>query len=300
MSRQVFPYRRPQNDEVSADGWSVRLDGEGRGPLPSFIPDWDYQYDLHLEREVRIDVDAVRRSTGLPVEAELTLVVVWSSSGSGLRVRAHRVTLPAVGATVVPVSFTVHGRESGGVLVLDTQLVLTSRVNTMSLWTAGRAGSILWRDEAQVRLQGDDSQFPMSVVDFKLAGYPDDAPWLLSIGPDPRAAAMGAMVLLVNSGTPSVLEAMKRADQPTPADRPVHSALRADVVRLLVEHAVRNPELREDWRYEPDTLGHLLLGIVHTYFPDTSLEGLRKLYENDPSLFSARVQSAVRLFAKES
>ncbi|MFI9326178.1 hypothetical protein ACIGZJ_01385 [Kitasatospora sp. NPDC052868] len=300
MNREVFPYRRPRGGDVSADGWLVRLDGDGRGPLPSSIPDWDYQYDLRLEREVRIDVDAVRQSTGLPDAARLAVAVVWSSSGSGLRVRAHHCVLPVGGVVTVPIALTVRGRESGGMLALETQLVLASRLDDADPLTARRAGSLLWRDETQVRLEGDDSQFPMSVLDFKEAGYPEDAPWLLMVGQDVASAAMGALVLLVNSRTPLVLEAMKRAGRPAAADRLIHSAVQADVTRLLVEHAIRNPEIQDDARFEPDTLGHLLLGTVHTRLPGMSMRGLRELHEGDPSLFSARLQSAVQLFAKES
>ncbi|MFC9326777.1 hypothetical protein [Kitasatospora sp. NPDC057015] len=299
-ARQVHPYRRPRAGDIGAEGWMVRLDGEGRSPLPPYVPGWDYQFDLRLEREVRIDVDAVRESVGLPADARLALAVVWSSSGSGLRVRAEHVPLPAHGALTVPIAFTVRGRDSGGVLTLDTQLVLAARVPDAAPLTARRAGSVLWRDEAQVRLQGDDSQFPMTVVDFEAQGYPADAPWYLSVGPDPAAAAMGAMVLLVNSRVPLVLEAMQRAGQPSVADRLIHAAVQADVVRLLIEHAVRNPELQDDAQYESETLGHLLLGIVRTRFPETSLDGLRRLHESEPSLFSARVQGAVGLFAKDS
>ncbi|MFB7616002.1 hypothetical protein [Kitasatospora sp. NPDC056181] len=298
--RQIHPYRRPRDGDVHADDWTVRLDGGGRGPLPPYVPGWDYQFDLRLEREVRVDVDAVRDSAGLPADARLALAVVWSSSGSGLRVRAEHVVLPAHGSLTVPVAFTVRGRDSGGVLTLDTQLVLAARIPDAPPLTARRAGSVLWGDEARVRLQGDDSQFPMTVVDFEAQGYPADAPWFLSVGPDPTAAAMGAMVLLVNSRVPVVIEAMQRAGQPSVSDRLIHAAVQADVVRLLIEHAVRNPEIQDDSRYEPDTLGHLLLGVVHTRFPESSLHGLRRLHENDPSLFSARVQGAVGLFAKES
>ncbi|WP_344336410.1 hypothetical protein [Kitasatospora putterlickiae] len=249
---------------------------------------------------MRIDVDAVRASTGLPATAPLALAVIWHSSGSGLRVRAQHTVLPFGGVVDVPIACTVKGRESGGTLTLDTQLVLAARVDDAGPLTARRAGSVLWRDEAQVRLQGDDSQFPISVVDFKEAGYPEDAPWLLAVEPDPEAAVMGAMVLLVNSGTPQVLDAMQRAGHPGTADRLIHSAVQTDVVRLLVEHAVRMPDLQDDSRYEQDTLGHLLMGIVHTRLPGTTLHALRRLYENDPALFSARIHSAARLFEKES
>ena len=300
MNRRVYPYRRPHPDAVTAGGWLLKSD-EGEGvPLPPSIVDWDYQRDLDFECTVEVDLDELRTTTALPPEAELALTVVWSSSGSGLRVLAANRPLQGAGSRSVHLAFTVLGRDSGGVLSIDTQLVLAKHSDGSDPTAPHRAGSILWQRGAQVRLQGDASQFPMAVVDFKVAGYPEDAPWYLDIGPNLEAATMGAVLLLVNSRTTVVLDAVRKAEKATYAERLIHSALRQDVVRLMIEHAVGNEDLDDDSELETDTLGHMLRGVVRTHLPDMTLTALRTMRRGDPSLFSARVQSAVGLFAKES
>lgn len=140
----------------------------------------------------------------------------------------------------------------------------------------------------------------MAVVDFAEAGYPEDAPWYLDIGLNLDAATMGAVLLLVNSRTTLVLDAMRKAEKATHAERLIQSALRQDVVRLMIEHAVGNEDLGDESTFEPDTLGHMLLGAVRAHLPDKTLASLRLMRRSDPSYFSARVQSAVGLFAKET
>ncbi|MFE2722852.1 hypothetical protein [Kitasatospora sp. NPDC059327] len=285
---------------MTTDGWLLKQeDGEGV-PLPPSVVDWDYQRDLELECTVEVDLDTVRESAALPPDAELALTTVWSSSGSGLRMLAAEERLTGEGRRSVHLAFTALGRDSGGVLSIDTQMILTKHLDNPDPTGPRRAGSILWQHRKQVRLQGDASQFPMAVVDFAEAGYPEEAPWYLDIGPNLEAATMGAVLLLVNSRTTIVLDAMRRAEKATHAERLIQSALRQDVVRLMIEHAVGNEDLDDESTFEPDTLGHMLLGAVRTHLPDTTLASLRLMRRSDPSYFSASVQSAVGLFAKDS
>lgn len=300
MNRRAYPYRRAAAGSVTMAEWSLKSEEGEAVPLPAFIPDWDFQKDLSLETVVGVDLDAVRASAALPDEAEVALSVIWSSTGSGLRRLADRVPLNGGGTRSAQLSFTVAGSDSGGVLSVETQLVLVKALENPIPAGPRRAGSVLWRHEAKVRLQGDASQFPMAVVDFKKAGYPENAPWYLDIGPNLEAATMGAVVLLVNSGTPTVLNALRRADRASYAERLIQSAMRQDVVRLMVERAVADDELTDDSRFEPDTLGHMLLGLLRTFLPGTSLTSLRMTRLTDPALFSAKIQHAVGLFSKET
>jgi hypothetical protein len=90
-------------------------------------------------------------------------------------------------------------------------------------------------------------------------------------------------VLLVNSGTPTVLNALRRAEKASYAERLIQSAVRQDVVRLMIERAVTDEELTDASRFEPDTLGHTLLGLLHTFLPGTSLTSLRMTRRTDPA-----------------
>ncbi|MFD3939040.1 hypothetical protein ACFWSF_13225 [Streptomyces sp. NPDC058611] len=288
------------SESVSMTDWSLKSEDGGAVPLPSSIPDWDFQRDLAFETVLDVDLDAVRASTSLPAESELALTAVWSASGSGIRRLADQVSVHGTGSRSVQLAFMVAGRDSGGTLSVETQLVLAKGIDNPDPTGPRRAGSILWRHEVRVRLQGDASQFPMAVVDFKAAGYPENAPWYLDINPNLEAATMGAVVLLVNSNTPVVLNALRKADKASYAERLIQSTLRQDVVRLMVEHAVSDDELEDDSAFEPDTLGHMLLGLIRTYLPGMSLASLRTMRRSDPALLSARVQHAVGLFQKES
>lgn len=127
MTLRALPYRVPPESAVTAAGWRLVL-GEDEIPLPEALPDWDYQMDLHLRRRVSVDLTGVRTQSGLADDTPLMLSVVWRSSGSNLSGPARHARLRVAGGTEdVNLDFRLRGADLGGLLVLDTVLVLADR-----------------------------------------------------------------------------------------------------------------------------------------------------------------------------
>jgi hypothetical protein len=295
MSRQAPPYRVAAPGSVVTGPWQLLLD-EVPVPLPESLDDWDYRMDLPLRQSVAVDVDLVRQATGLPPSAKLTLALVWTAAGSGLKAAGARISLPESGVADVELDVVLPGSQLGGRLELDTTLALAEYCDAGALASARRAGSVLWADQYSTRLQGDAPLFPMAVVDFSKTQYPEDAGWHVEIGGDLETATMGALLLLVNERKQVLVDAMRNAGKPRAVDRVVLSTVHADVARTLVEYALREPDFALDTDYGDESMGSTLQTLAARLFPGQSMNHLRRRQEQSPAAFATELQHAVRIF----
>ncbi|WP_208606404.1 hypothetical protein [Streptomyces silaceus] len=294
MSRLALPYRSPATSCVRAEPWRLVLDG-ATTELPESLDFWDYRMDVELSRTVHVDLSAARAGAGLPDDAVLTLAAVWTASGSNLRGPVQRVPLTGDGVRTVELHAVLPGAQLGGVLSLETVLVLSRTAGTAAPFAPRRAGSLLWDDIAALRLQGDAPLFPMTVIDFSHTSFRDGAAWHLQLGSDLDAAAMGSMLLLVNEKAEEVSTAFARAARPGPVDRVVLSMVYSDCARIMVEHALLKEEFVDDADFPEDSLGTTLVNLFHRLFPGRTIQDLRQLRQNSPSLFASELQAATRI-----
>ncbi|MEU8414882.1 hypothetical protein [Amycolatopsis japonica] len=295
MSRRAFPYRTPPEDVVKAEEWTLRID-DGQIDLPESLPDWDYQMQLDLRRTVRIDLDLLQSSTGLPTTASLALVVVWAATGSSLRAPATRVPLTGTGIRSLDLAIDLDGRNLGGLLTLDTILVLADFCSDGTPAAPRRAGSVLWSDRHEVRLQGDAPQFPIAIVDFAKTSFPEEAAWHVQVVGNLETATMGALLLLVNEKNAVAVKAFQNAAAPRPIDRVILSAVYADVARTMIEHALLSPDFDHEVDFDDESLGATLQNLINRLFPNVTIDHLRRRREQSPGLFSSEVQAAVKIF----
>lgn len=295
MTRRVLPYRAPTEDVVAPGPWRLVIE-DGEVALPEALPDWDYQMDVHVRRSLHVDLDRVRQQTGLSAHAALMLSVVWTATGSNLSGPAKHVRLSEAGTRAVEVDVLLRGADLGGLLLLDTSLVLAERINDARPSSPRRAGSVLWSDREALRLQGDAPQFPMAVIDFARTSFPADAAWHLQISGGLESATMGALLLLVNEQNTVTATAFQNAGKPRPVDRIVLSAVYADAARVMVEHALAHEEFIEDADFPDGSLGATLLSLFDQLFPGQSITDIRLRHRQSPALFSSDLQAAVKIF----
>ncbi|MEJ1195839.1 MULTISPECIES: hypothetical protein [unclassified Streptomyces] len=295
MTRRVLPYRTPAEDVISVGQWRLVVE-DGEVPLPGALADWDYQMDLHVRRTVRVDADRARKETGLPADAALMLSAAWTATGSNLSGPAQQVRLTETAVTSVELDFRLLGADLGGLLRLDTALLLAERRSDVRPSSPRRAGSVLWSDRAVVRLQGDAPQFPMAVIDFSLTSFPDNAAWHLQISGGLESATMGSLLLLVNERNTVTTAAFQNAARPRPIDRVVLSAVYADAARVMIEHALSREDFAEDAHFPDGSLGATLLSLFEQLFPAQPIADVRLRRSQSPALFASDLQAAVKIF----
>ncbi|MET9520905.1 hypothetical protein [Streptomyces coeruleorubidus] len=295
MTRRVLPYRVPAEDVVTAEPWRLVVE-DGEVALPEALPDWDYQMDLHVRRTVHIDLERARQESGLRMDAALMLSAVWTATGSNLSGPAQHLRLAEGGTTTINFDFRLLGADLGGLLLLDTALLLAEHRSDARPFAPRRAGSVLWSDREAVRLQGDAPQFPMAVIDFARTSFPDNAAWHLQISGGLESATMGSLLLLVNEQNTVTTTAFQNAAKPRPVDRIVLSAVYADAARIMVEHALNHEDFTEDAGFPDESLGATLLSLFDQLFPGQSITDIRLRQRQSPALFASDLQAAVKIF----
>jgi hypothetical protein len=268
---------------------------------PSSLPDWDYHTNLRLRRRLSIDVVACRQAARLADTVPLALSVRWNAVPSLLRGSAAWVPLQD-NTHDYAIDVDIAGERLGGVVRLETMVVLAGSGEPGPA-RAYLAGSSLWNDSFEIRLQGNAPLFPMALVPFSESSLPSKAGWFLELGSDFHATALGAIQLLVNQDHPMVAAAIGRAGSPTEIDRAVLSALRSDIARTMIERALGDDTFEMTENFDKDTLGSILQGLIRTYMStylvDDDLTEIRRIRANDPPRFAAIVQAATGFLAGE-
>lgn len=296
--KAVPPYRCPDEGSVRPGPWTLRT-GDVRNALPDVIATWDYQATLHLERRIEVDIEKVLEQTGLGEHAPLALGVLWTANPSALRGAPARVPLRGRSGDVeVVVTASLDGRLLGGTLEIETALFLERALEKSPRPRAWRAGSVLWRDTAKCRLQGDAPLFPIAVVDFSALGHDPRAPWFVEVGNDLDALALSSVQLLVNTRAEEVVEALENAADPSDHHAAVLSAMYYDTGRTLLESALSREDLQPGRDFEEETLGDVLSGLLVQLFPRYDLTALRRLRGQDPPRWASEVAAALALFSK--
>lgn len=295
MSRRALPYRVPSEDVVVAGPW-ILVTEDGEITKPEALPDWDYQTNLHFRRTVRVDQDGARSQSGLPADTAIVLVAVWTATGSNLSGPARHVRLSGGGTITVDLDVQLRGADLGGMLLLDTALVLGERRSDARPSSPRRAGSVLWSDRETLRLQGDAPQFPMAVIDFANTSFPEKAAWHLQISGSLESATMGSLLLLVNEQNTVTATAFQNAGKPRSVDRIVLSAVYADTARTMIEHALSLDDFADDADFPDGSLGATLISLFDQLFPGRSITDVRLRQRQSPSLFVSDLQAAVKIF----
>ncbi|MEV5541774.1 hypothetical protein AB0L13_33520 [Saccharopolyspora shandongensis] len=264
--------------------------------MPEFLEDWDYRMDLRLRRSIHIEAARARAEAGLPSNAALALSVVWTSTGSNLRAPAQHIRIDDTDSGSVQLEFELRGSDLGGTLVLDISLVLAEALLNGRPAAPHRAGSVLWSDRHSMRLQGDSAQFPVSIIDFAKTSFPDGAAWHLQVPENLERATMGSLLLLVNERNVATASAFQNAGNPRQIDSAILSAVRADAVRTMIEHALRDDDFHDEASFPDDTWGATLSGLFSQIFPGRSIKEMRLQFTHSPNIFASELQAPMNLF----
>jgi hypothetical protein len=295
---QVLPYLVPRRDRVQPGPWRMRveaLEAEAR----ELLHYWDPSMPLHLLRRLRVDISGVREDCGLAEGDRLRASIVWQSPGTTLRGCGDCVDLEEDSALGdVDLTLQLEGVRLADRIRVETQLVLARPATGQLALAPRRAGSILWRDETTVQLEGSASRFPMEWADFRDAGWlPADAGWYLDWDRDDlNRPFLGGVRLFVNSAHETVRRAAG-ATHPLPTERPIRDAMRWDVGRTLILGALANEDFVNDpRRYSEGSTGKVICNIIGASFPGESLESLRSRWRAEPFQFDCYLQDRLGLF----
>jgi hypothetical protein len=263
---------------------------------------------MRFQRRVEVDVPALIGECGLSINDRLGLNVRYWPATSLIRRTALHVGLVACdassGRSANVLDIEVSGADLAAVLTVETTLVLLEQsMDGDGNFVARRAGSILWRDEMSVRLEGAAGLLPVAPVSFKDQGLPEQAAWYISVDSSEwSSAAMGNLLILLNDDNAAVRRSVAAPDEPDSAV--LLDALTVDVVCDLVGRALLDEEFpvvasAGERRSELSTAA-LVRSLVVSFLSlpaeslETAFKRLRDEWQRDPSKVRARAQGNLR------
>ena len=149
--------------------------------------------------------------------------------------------------------------------------------------TAGSVLLVELRDrETKITLEGESARFPTEVISFdELPIAEPDALWYLEYDPsDLEQSPLLALRLYVNSKHPAVERSLHPDDE---IGELVRSTLHWDVARIMIDRALNNDDLIEQWDAFPEeSLGQMLQELIQRSWPGETAESLRARRLADP------------------
>jgi hypothetical protein len=300
MGTRAYPYRVAV-EHITTTPWVSLDDGAAVG---EHLESWDYGSVMRLQREVVLDAAAVLSECGLPPTARLALNVRYWPVTSLIRRTATHLLLgepDAAGAARAVIAVEVPGADLAAAVVLETTLVLAAvPADAVEPFVARRPGSVLWRQETTVGLEGTAGLLPVAPVSFKEQGLPELAAWYVGLdSTEWMSAAMGNLLVLLNDDNPAVRSAVERPDDSE--STVILQALTVDVVCDLVGRALTDEEFPTEQvttaRESEVSTAALVQGLIRGFLgmPGETLEAamnrLRDEWHRDPSRVRARAQS---------
>ena len=286
----VPPYLTADPAAIRLQPWHRVIDGASV-PLPEILDGWDYATDLHLVRDVAVDLDRVRESTELPTDVPIGWVVTWRAAESKLT-GATQVQPVASGS--VSVTALIPGAELGARVHISTQLVLTEERTTSEPGTAIHAGSVLHDDTRPLTLLGDLAQFPIAVVDFAAARLDPDASIVVELDSDPGTPVLAGVQLLLNVRDQELVDAASSASSSDPLRLLLTSQIGEHVTRELISYATRHSDELLATPWEAGSIGAACLGLVDRIEHVDGLVALATMEQERPGLLQSVVAGEAR------
>lgn len=257
----VRPYAVPTAPRVTFKGWL----SDDNVPLEDWIEGWDPQSDIVLLQTIDLDVQGILADSGLSSDVKLKLTVSCTSTDTGMT----EVLQTRLASSHQIVQVTLPGGRIGGALKIRTTVSLAARNDDPRSGIVVKAGSILAEHVHVLRLAGDASMFPISVVDFAGTSIGPFASWHLQTSNELDLPFLGTFLLLINERDKELLKAIA-AKKPTSTQLALIASVEFEVAEIMLELALISAVDNDLASFAPDSIGN----VYHRYVQMASSHGV--------------------------
>lgn len=289
MTRGLPPFLQVEEGFEPGE-WTVDYLAQTAQPL-TLIPEWDCSTPIKVHASVNVtDRAALFASAGLDTSDRIGLIIEARSSSVARNHVSTPLDINRDGQFTTCIS--IDPNHTGGKATFRRQLILLERQSEGRLG-ARRPGSIIWEDEepTPLILEADYPRFPAEQVDFGMEGLDPRGLCVLRVDDDDlHANFVGVARLVLNSEHP-VVQAATSGEEGAGPNLGL-AMIQHEAARALIQRALDNMDLRSGQTdFDEGTIGHTLLGVVGSAFPDHAVADVRVLRDVHPEKFVAAVQA---------
>lgn len=294
---KTFPYVLPQPEHIRTIEWLQRT-GDEDVPLQEILLHWDPGTVLQLSVKGEANVVGIRNDCRLAPDDPLRVAILWHSLGTNLRGCGSYVDLGGTHSSVpFNLTLTLPGELLADRVRVEVQLILAGPGKSSFQLSPRRPGTILWREEKMIILEGLGSRFPIELIDFAESSWlPEHASWFLDWDDsDLEQMALRSMRLFLNARNARVRRA---ATESLPIDETIREIIQFDVGRTMIIGTLENEAFAQnpDYPYVDGSVGSYARRLIRTLFPNENWEGIMHLYRQNRSRFECELQARFRLF----
>lgn len=293
---KAFPYDLSLPEHIRATEWRQQVDDEDV-PLQEILLHWDPGTTLHLSVTIEADLDGIRNDCRLAPGDLLRAVIVWHSHGTNLRGRGSYIDIDsAISSHSINLTLALPGELLADRVRVEAQLILAGPGKSSLKLAPRRPGSVLWREEKTIILEGLGSRFPVELIDFAQSSWlPENASWFLDWDDtDFEQIALRSMQLFINARNVRVRRAVVEL---LDSDEVIRDIIRFDVGRTMIIGALENEAfVQNPDSYLDGSVGSYARRLIRTMFPNESWEGIIHSYRQNQSRFECELQARFRLF----
>lgn len=284
----AVPYLQPPQSAVEPGPWT----GPTGNPLEHTLEHWDPFTVVTLARVLTVDTDVVREACRLGADATFAVTVSWWSSTTRLSGGPAPTELSDLSGMVsVDLEQSLPGDRIGGRVDLRTRLVLRHPGREPSVISPSEPGTVLWRDQTAVTVEGAAARFPVTALDFTHTTFSPAAAWALEWETDDLARPLlGGLRLLLNSGHPQLTQALGSPTDPRTAV--LQSFMTFDVARSLVHGALCNDSFTAaPHHYDEGTVGRAVADLLDSCWPAIPVNSLAQRLRDNPARLDTDLQA---------
>ena len=290
MKHVAFPFLTLGDDQVEAAPWCGFDEDGSIAPVTDHIAGWDHARELRLTRSLGLPTGPVGTRLGMADEEVGLEVVVRAGTGPGSMPRRTWILFrgPLRAGMTALIDHTVPGEGLSHRLRLETSILLVRPNLGTSRFAPRRPGSILWRDEIEIILEGESPRFPMEIVSFRerFSGRAESTSlWHLHWRPGHMHRDFGGSVrLFLNHDRQDFIDRFVGSDPLT-----LQCTL-ADVITQILGHALQDDDLEEILAdSEPTSVAGHVSTWLDLAFPGQDIAAVRNLRRTSPGLFHSAI-----------
>ena len=161
----------PSPTSITSTTWYMVVDGVEQ-ELVSILPHWDPATSISTRASMQINTAQVWEECKLSDNDALRLAMIWYSYGTGLKGRGSFIDISAPASTqTVFLEAVIDGTMLADKVRLEIQLVLSRPGRSDHKLSPHLPGTILWREEKTIIIEGQGSRFPSESVSFANSGW---------------------------------------------------------------------------------------------------------------------------------
>ncbi len=300
MKTSSPPYLRPYPERIQIENWLFIKDGVP-SPFNELMPEWDAATNITVGFNLTVDTQGILEDCKLPPSVNLRLTASWESGGTGLRDCGTSIDLDMrIPNQSVTLEAYIEGTRLAGEVVVGVSLVLNVPTTTSERFAPKLPGSLLWRSQRKIVLEGTGTRFPVEMADFSksLSWLPENAGWFLDWDrSDFTRPVLGSVRLYINSNHTRLKSAVTGIQE---ADQAVRETVSFDVARTMIMTALDDPEFPENAaNYSDETVGAAVRRLIQTLFAGDTLAELVQYRRQYPERFECQLQDRLKLFGKD-